>query len=68
VYTVGRGLSGGTNRLLDALPAADNERLVRSLNRVFLDVKTVLFEPDRPIAAVYFPLKRGDLPGHAAQG
>jgi CRP-like cAMP-binding protein len=49
------GASGGSNRLLDALPAAESQRLVRSLDRVFLDLKAVLFEPGHSIEFVYFP-------------
>jgi hypothetical protein len=42
------------NRLLDALPIGQSD-LGRLLSPVFLDVKTVLFEPGEPIAFVDFP-------------
>ncbi|MHB8490139.1 MAG: hypothetical protein ACYDCS_12720 [Candidatus Dormibacteria bacterium] len=45
----------GTNRLLNALPAAQRVRLGRWLSRVLLDVGTVLFEPDQAIDFVDFP-------------
>lgn len=38
------------------LPASDRDRLLPKLALVFLNVKTVLFEPGQPVAAVYFPL------------
>jgi CRP-like cAMP-binding protein len=50
------GVTRGANHLLEALPAAENERLMRVLAPLFLDVKTVLFEPGRTIDSVYFPL------------
>jgi CRP-like cAMP-binding protein len=50
------GVNGAINHLLDALPAADNQRLMRSLTPLYLDVKVVLFEPGRAIDFVYFPL------------
>jgi CRP-like cAMP-binding protein len=43
------------NQLLDALPAAENQRLVRSLSPVFLDINTVLFDPGGNIDYVHFP-------------
>ena len=46
----------GANRLLDALPAAENERLMPLLKPVFIDVRTVLFEPGETILAVDFPV------------
>jgi CRP-like cAMP-binding protein len=46
----------GGNRILDALPAAEWDRLAPRLNPVKLALKTVLFEPCRQIDAVYFPL------------
>jgi CRP-like cAMP-binding protein len=46
----------GANHLLEALPAGENQRLMRALAPIFLDVKTVLFEPGRTIDSVYFPL------------
>jgi CRP-like cAMP-binding protein len=52
----GSGVPRGTNRLLDALPAADSRRLTGSLSPVFVDATTVLFEPDEPIGVVHFPL------------
>jgi len=50
-----RGIAGGTNQLLDALPAADRQRLARSFRPVFLDIRTVLFEPGGIIDSVNFP-------------
>jgi CRP-like cAMP-binding protein len=52
----GSGITGGTNQLLDALPAAQSQRLMRSLTPVFLGLKTVLFEPGRTTDSVDFPL------------
>jgi CRP-like cAMP-binding protein len=45
-----------TNRILDALPAADRERIAAGLVPVSLGIKTVLFEPGEPIRAVHFPV------------
>jgi len=44
-----------TNRLLDAIPAAHYPRLMDSLRPIFLDIKTVLFEPGQIIDFVDFP-------------
>ena len=44
-----------TNQLLDALPAADRQRIKPFLRPVFLDLKAVLFEPGETINAVHFP-------------
>ncbi len=44
------------NRILEALPTEDRDRLVRSMVTVSLPIKTVLFEPGEPIGAVHFPL------------
>jgi CRP-like cAMP-binding protein len=49
------GVTGGSNRLLDALPIAETERLRRSLQPVTLEVGEVLFEPGQAINSVYFP-------------
>jgi CRP-like cAMP-binding protein len=49
------GVTGGTNRLLDALSAAQSQHLRRLLRRVFLDVSTVLFDPGETIEFVDFP-------------
>ena len=43
------------NRLLAALPDAGYERLFSSLEPVTLAPRQVLYEPDEPIAHVYFP-------------
>jgi CRP-like cAMP-binding protein len=51
----GSGVAVGTNLLLDALPADESERLMRALRPVFLDIKTVLFEPGQEIDSVEFP-------------
>jgi CRP-like cAMP-binding protein len=50
------GVARGTNRLLDALPAADRERLLRLLRPTFIDAREVLFEPHETILMVHFPL------------
>jgi hypothetical protein len=50
------GGTQGTNRLLDALPVADRERLMRLLRPVFLDIRTVLFEPGQAVVSVDFPV------------
>jgi CRP-like cAMP-binding protein len=52
----GSGFTSRTNHLLDALPAAESQRLMRSLTPMRVQVKTVLFEPGRTIESVYFPL------------
>jgi CRP-like cAMP-binding protein len=44
------------NRLLEALPAEDFERLLPHLETVTLEVKDFLYETDRPIEYVYFPI------------
>jgi CRP-like cAMP-binding protein len=44
------------NRILQALPEEDRDRLIRNMVPVSLPIKTVLFEPGEPIRAVYFPL------------
>jgi CRP-like cAMP-binding protein len=49
------GVARGTNQLLDALPAADSQRLMRLVTPVFLEIKTVLFEPGRTPVSVDFP-------------
>jgi CRP-like cAMP-binding protein len=49
------GVAGG-NQLLDALPQAETLRLTRSLRKVFVDIRTVLFEPGRTVDSVHFPL------------
>jgi CRP-like cAMP-binding protein len=46
----------GENRLLAALPGKDYDRLLPELDKVSLGVKDVLYEADRPITHVYFPL------------
>jgi CRP-like cAMP-binding protein len=51
----GSGVTGATNQLLHALPVAETERLARLLRPIFLDITSVLFEPDQVINAVYFP-------------
>jgi len=43
------------NHLLDALPAADYERIASRLELVSLKLADVLYEPDIPLRYVYFP-------------
>jgi CRP-like cAMP-binding protein len=43
------------NHLLDALPAADYERIAARLELVSLKLADVLYEPDVPLRYVYFP-------------
>jgi CRP-like cAMP-binding protein len=50
----GRALTG--NRLLDALPGEEFERLRPDLEPVSLGLKDVLIEPDAPIGHVWFPV------------
>ena len=45
-----------SNRILEALPAEDRDRLIRSMVLVALPIKTVLFAPGEPIRAVHFPI------------
>jgi CRP-like cAMP-binding protein len=54
VYSDG-GVIGPRNRLLDALPAARVPGLKGSLHLIYLDIRTVLFEPGEPIEFVDFP-------------
>jgi CRP-like cAMP-binding protein len=49
------GVTAPTNLLLDALPAADSQRLRLSLSPVFINAKTVLFESGQTIESVEFP-------------
>jgi DNA-binding transcriptional regulator YhcF (GntR family) len=51
----GSGVSGGTNRLLDTLPAAQRQRLMAALSHVRLEPRTVLFEAGQHIDVVDFP-------------
>jgi Crp-like helix-turn-helix domain len=51
----GSGVPGRTNRLLDTLPADQRNRLTAALNRVWLEPRTVLFEPGHRIDVVDFP-------------
>jgi len=44
------------NRLLQALPAAEQDRLQSKLTPLSLSMKTVLFEPGQEISAVHFPV------------
>jgi CRP-like cAMP-binding protein len=48
--------SSSTNRILKGLSTAEFERLQPSLSRVQLVARDPLWEPNRPIEAVYFPL------------
>jgi hypothetical protein len=51
----GSGVPSGTNRLLDALPAPQRNRLRATLSHAWLEPKTVLFEPGQRIDVVDFP-------------
>lgn len=44
------------NRLLASLPSEEYERLTPYLERIFLDLKRELYQPNVPIDFVYFPL------------
>jgi CRP-like cAMP-binding protein len=44
------------NRLLQALPRAEQDRLLNKLTPMSLSMKTVLFEPGQEISAVHFPV------------
>ncbi len=44
------------NRLLQALPVAEQDRLLSKLTPMSLSMKTVLFEPGQEISAVHFPV------------
>lgn len=44
------------NWLLTGLPADEEERLLPALERVSLEIKAMLYEPNEPITHVYFPL------------
>jgi CRP-like cAMP-binding protein len=46
----------GKNRLLAALPRKEYDRLHPHLEKVFLPLKDILYEPNGPIPHVYFPL------------
>ena len=46
----------GENRILAILPDADRHRLLPLMERVRLELKHVLYEPNAPVAYVYFPL------------
>jgi hypothetical protein len=48
VEAIRNGIDGSENRLVSFLPASDRERLLSKLALVFLNVKTVLFEPGQP--------------------
>ncbi len=51
----GSGVSGGTNRLLETLPAPQRQRLMAAVSNERLEPKRVLFEPGQIIDEVYFP-------------
>jgi hypothetical protein len=51
----GSGVSDGTNRLLDTLPAPQRHRLTAVFSHIWLEPKTVLFEPSQTIEVVDFP-------------
>jgi len=46
----------GKNSLLSALPADELARMTSRLERVHLNLKDVIYEPNGPIPFVYFPL------------
>lgn len=45
------------NRILDALPPKDYDRLLPALSPVSLELKRVLLEPGKAIDTVYFPVR-----------
>jgi len=47
--------SAPRNRILAALPKSQLARLAPSLERVTLEAREILFDPDEPIKHVYFP-------------
>ena len=49
-------IAGPSNRILDALPAEERDRLIAAMEVAHLPIKTVLFEAGAPIDAVYFPI------------
>ena len=49
-------VAGRENRILAALPPSDRRQLFAVASSVSFPVKTVLFEPGRPIDAVFFPV------------
>lgn len=51
----GRGAFGGTNRLLDTLPAPQRDRLMAGISHIRLEPRIVLFQPGQAIDVVYFP-------------
>ncbi len=66
------GVVGETNQFLDALPASETQRLMRLVRPVFLEIKTVLFEPGRTtvsdfprncVVSLVSPLQDGDIVG-----
>ena len=52
------------NRLLAGLPRKDYERLLPKLERVSLEFKQVLAEPDEPASLRLFPRERRHLARH----
>ncbi len=52
----GRGLWPGENRILAALPDAEQAQLFKVVRNITLPVKAVLFEPGDAVEAVHFPL------------
>lgn len=46
----------GKNHLFELLPAEDRERLTPSMDRVIGEQGHMLFEPNKPITHVYFPV------------
>jgi CRP-like cAMP-binding protein len=47
---------GRGNRLLDALPAAERQRMLERMELVELDLRQPVYAPGKPIEHVYFPL------------
>jgi len=52
----GQNSNHSGNRLLQALPVAEKDRLRSKLTPMSLSMKTVLFEPGQEISAVHFPV------------
>jgi len=54
--TADTGRALGANRLLNALLLEERDQLMRQMERVSLDFKQVIYEPNERIQYVYFPI------------